>query len=118
MARTPCCRSHCRACGICFAGDDAFAAHRAGDHRTGSRRCVNPLDDARFAYIEGECRISNPEAVREVEIFGLARRRRLDSDEAGSCVARLPVPGSEETRAETRPALAGGVRSPALGVIS
>jgi hypothetical protein len=118
MARTPCCRSHCRACGICFAGDDAFDAHRAGDHRTGARSCANPLDDPRFAYVNGECRISTPEKVRQVEIFGLARHRErgrgLASDETGSCVTCVESLASDENGVRSRQALAGGVHSGAL----
>jgi len=69
------CSSHCRSCGRHFAGDAAFDRHRtgvfAGDgDRENTRHCKDPVQDAWYEQIEGECRIEAPsEPAKRITIF-------------------------------------------------
>lgn len=57
VVRRVVCRFHCQACHGHFSSLNAFDTHRAGDHRDGSRQCLEPLDDDRFATVasDGRC---------------------------------------------------------------
>lgn len=54
MSRRATCRYHCSACREHFSSLNGFDAHRAGDHGDGSRYCLEPLDDRRFAAVDDD----------------------------------------------------------------
>lgn len=71
--RTKTCRSHCRACSGCFAGDSAFEAHRYGSYEPSTRACWPDDSAALFTTSDGECRISAEAPLIGCAIYSLTR---------------------------------------------
>jgi hypothetical protein len=91
------CIYHCSECSSHFASLGAFDTHRDGDHQAGTRHCLEPLDDARFAAKteDGACNVgaNYVDPKHGVTVWQLAV-----TEAERARVSQLPVKASKATK--------------------
>ena len=87
------CRYHCSVCGGHFSSLNAADAHRHGDHGSGDRHCVEPLDDGRFAEVSesGVCSMY-AEPKLGVTVWTLAEDLARARERSGGSERAAPSP--------------------------
>ena len=104
-SRRTTCRFHCPTCGTHLSSLNAFGAHRAGDHGSGDRHCIEPLDDERFAPVSdgGVCGMYAARKIG-ITIWTLGADLQRARERSGGSLRRLPRAETTDDPSEAREA--------------